>query len=212
MNATSRFPATLYRLALLAFVIYGLILSIFFPEFSIDGLPALAYFTTQSNILVGLFLLYAITCPRSDRLHIFFRGSTLLCITLTGLVFHLFLVPNYPELFAEGVTFRYHITHTIVPLGFILDWLLLDKKGKIKIADLKYWLIYPALYWIFSMARGIIVGAYPYFFMDPNILGAGSIMLWLLFLIIIFTGLGLLLVALDARLSSGEPLIKDTKA
>jgi len=192
----------LYRLALLAAVSYGLVLSIYFPVFSIDKLPALTFFTVQSNMLVALFLIYTLVYPRRNRLHNILRGSVLICIAVTGLVFHLFLVPFYPDLFANGLAFRHHLTHTIAPLGFIIDWLLFDKKGQINIGDLKYWLIYPSIYWVFSMVRGSLVGAYPYFFMDPNILETSSILLWLLLLIIIFTLLGLLLFLLDKKLNS----------
>ncbi len=191
---------TIYRIALLGAVLYGLTLSIFYPEFTIEGLPSLAYFTIQSNILVALFLVYALISPRSDQLHNIFRGSVLLPIAITGLVFHLFLVPYYPELFGDGVAFRHHLTHTIVPFGFFLDWLFFDKKGQLYIGYLKYWLIYPALYWLFSMARGSFVGAYPYFFMDPGILKIGSIMLWLFSLLVIFTVISGLLVLLDRAL------------
>ncbi len=186
-------------MVLLAAVLYGLILSIFFPEFSLDGLPALSYFTIQSNILVALFLFCVLIYPPSSKIHVIFRGTVLLSITVTGLVFHIFLVPYYPELFADGVAFRHHLTHTIVPLGFILDWLFFDQKGQMKLGDLKYWLIYPLLYWLFSIVRGGIVGAYPYFFMDLNILDFSAVMLWFLFLVFIFIALGLLLVLADNR-------------
>ncbi len=199
---SNRLIQILYRLVLLAAVIYGLILSIFFPQFSIDKLPALTFFTVQSNLLVALFLIYTLVYPCTISLHTILRGSVLIAIAVTGLLFHLFLVPFYPELFANGLAFRHHLTHTIAPIGFIIDWLLFDRKGQINRSDLKYWLIYPAIYWIFSMVRGSFVGAYPYFFMDPGILETGSILLWSLLLMFIFTVLGLLLIGLDKILNS----------
>ncbi len=180
-------------------VLYGLYLSIFAPVFSFDGLPALSYFTVQSNILVVLFIVYAMLVPQITRFRTTARGSVLLYIAVTGLVFHIVLVPNYPEFFAGGVTFRHHLTHTIAPLGFFLDWLLFDGGGLIKAGDIKYWLIYPFLYWLFSTARGLAVGAYPYFFMDLNLLSPGTVLFWFLALSAFFVLLGLLIVFVDTR-------------
>jgi hypothetical protein len=180
-------------------VIYGLYLSIFVPIFSFDGLPALSYFTVQSNILVVLFTVYVMLKPPVTRFRTIARGSVLLYIAVTGLVFHIILVPYYPEFFAGGVSFRHHLTHTIAPLGFFLDWLLFDHGGLMKVGDIKYWLIYPFLYFLFSTVRGLFVGAYPYFFMDLNLLSPGSVLFWFLALGAFFVLLGLLIVLIDAR-------------
>lgn len=177
-------------------------LSIFAPVFSFDGLPALSYFTVQSNILVVLFTGYIMIVPRNTRFRTIARGSVLLSIAVTGLVFHFILVPYYPEFFAGGVTFRHHITHTIAPLGFFLDWFLFDTRGLIKVGDIKYWLVYPFLYWLFSTIRGLFVGAYPYFFMDLNLLSPVTVLFWVVALSIFFILLGLLIAFIDARRSS----------
>lgn len=153
----------------------------------------------QSNILVVFFTVYVMLMPRITRLRTIARGSVLLYIAVTGLVFHFVLVPNYPEFFAGGVTFRHHLTHTIAPLGFFLDWLLFDAGGLIKAGDIKYWLIYPTLYWLVSTVRGLAVGAYPYFFMDLNLLSPGTVLFWFLALSAFFVLLGLLIVFIDAR-------------
>lgn len=183
----------------MAAVTYGLILSVFFPQFSFDGLPAIAYFTVQSNILVLLFLLYALICSHSTGIHIILRGTVLVSILVTGLVFHIILVPYYPELFAEGVSFRHHLTHTIAPLGFILDWLLFDQKRLMQFKHLKYWLIYPFAYWLVTMVRGSFSAVYPYFFMDLNLLGFSFVALWFIIMTIIFTLLGLLIILIDNK-------------
>jgi hypothetical protein len=180
-------------------VLYGLYLSIFVPVFSFDGLPALSYFTVQSNILVVFFTAYIMIAPRNTRFRTIARGSVLLSIAVTGLVFHIILVPYYPEFFAGGVTFRHHITHTIAPLGFFLDWFLFDTRGLIKAGDIKYWLVYPLLYWLFSTIRGLAVGAYPYFFMDLNLFSPFTVLSRFIALSIFFILLGLLIAFIDAR-------------
>ncbi len=116
----------------------------------------------------------------------------------TGLIFHLILVPALPEYFAEGLAFRHHITHTIAPLGFFLDWLFFDRSGQLRYSDVRYWPIYPSLYWLFSVIQGRFSGMYPYFFFDVPVIGLGATIIWLVGLIAIFSVIGFVLVWLDS--------------
>ena len=189
---------TAYRVLLIATIFCGLYLSIFMPLRPEEGLPAIFYFTIQSNILVVLALLYFIFNPEPGRFRAILRGCVLLCIMATGLIFHIILVPALPEYFAEGLAFRHHITHTIAPLGFFLDWLLFDRNGQLRYSDVRYWPIYPSFYWLFSVIQGSFSGIYPYFFFDAQAIGLGATILWLVGLIAIFSVFGFLLVWLDS--------------
>jgi hypothetical protein len=188
-----------YRVLLMAVILYGLYLSIFMPLNPGEGLPAIAYFTIQSNILVVLALLYFIFNPEPGRFRAILRGCVLLCIMATGLIFHIILVPALPEYFAEGLAFRHHITHTIAPLGFFLDWLFFDRRKQLRYSDARYWPIYPFLYWLSSVIQGSYSGIYPYFFFDVQAIGLGATILWLVALIAIFSVIGLILVWIDSR-------------
>ncbi len=189
---------TAFRILLIAFILCGLYSSIFMPLRPGEGLPAIFYFTIQSNILVVLALLYFIFNPGPGRFRAIFRGCVLLFILATGLIFHIILVPALPEYFAEGLAFRHHITHTIAPLGFFLDWLFFDRSGQLRYSDARYWPIYPSLYWLFSVIQGSFSGMYPYFFFDAQAIGLGATILWLVGLIAIFSVIGFILVWLDS--------------
>ncbi len=189
---------TVYRAILVAIILYGLYLSIFMPLRPGEGLPAIAYFTIQSNILVVLALLYFIFNPEPGRFRAILRSCVLLCIMATGLIFHIILVPALPEYFAEGLAFRHHITHTIAPLGFFLDWLVFDNSKQLRYADARFWPIYPSLYWLFSIIQGSFSGMYPYFFFDVQAIGLGATILWLVALLAIFSVIGLILVWIDS--------------
>jgi len=195
MYLNNRSGSFIYKLVLLTAVLFGIYLSISRgPDY---GLHPLYFFTTQSNILVSLALIYFLLFPRPSRARAILRGSVMLGIVITGLIFHLMLVPHYPEYFAAGVDFRGHLTHTIAPAGYVLDWLLFDQKKQMRFADIRYWIIYPLLYWLFSVVRGFFSGVYPYFFMDIGELGLGSALLWLLVLCVIFVLLGFLIIGID---------------
>jgi len=186
-----------YRVLLAAIILYGLYLSIFMPLRPDEGLPAIAYFTIQSNILVVLALLYFIFNPGSGRFRAIMRSCVLLYIMATGLIFHIVLVPALPEYFAEGLAFRHHITHTIAPLWFFLDWLVFDQRGQMLYTDARYWPVYPFFYWLFSIIQGNYSGMYPYFFFDVRAIGLGAAILWLVALIAVFSFIGLILVWVD---------------
>lgn len=187
-----------YRVLLIATILCGLYLSIFMPLRPGEGLPAIFYFTIQSNILVVLALFYFIFNPEPGRFRSILRSCVLLYIMATGLIFHLILVPALPEYFAEGLAFRHHITHTIAPLGFFLDWLLFERSGQLRYSDVRYWPIYPSLYWLFTVVQGSFSGMYPYFFFDAQTIGLVATILWLIGLIAIFNLIGLMLVWLDS--------------
>lgn len=199
MSVGNRIPSTLYKLALLAAVSGGLYLTVFDR---VEGFKALSlrYFTIQSNILVALALLYFLIYPENGQFRVIVRGSVLLSIIITGLVFHLLLVPQSSELFVHGIDLPGHLTHTVAPLGFLLDWALFDRKGQMRPADLPFWTIYPLLYWLFSIVQGARTGFYPYFFMDLGRLGWGSTCLWLAVLTAVFLLVGALLMGADRLL------------
>ncbi len=199
MKKSTSTTSTIYRVLLLTIILYGLYHSFFVPiEVDIPLLPSIAYFTTQSNIMVALALIiFLLQGQATSRLRTIIRGGILLYIIITGLVFHSLLVPNLPEFFAEGIPFNQHITHTIAPLGFALDWLLFDEKNMMRYGDIKYWLIYPLLYWFITVVQGRFSGLYPYFFMDIGEIGLLSALLWLLALSAFFILLSLAIVRLD---------------
>ncbi len=181
MHVESRPISIIYKLLLLGAVVYGLYASLF-P----GGLPLLRYFTIQSNILVALATAYFLFFPRFTRFRMIVRGAVLISILVTGVVFHLFLVPRMPEYFGSGVDLVNHLTHTVAPLGFLLDYLLFDRKGLIRLSDIPFWTIYPLLYWAVTIIQGVFTGFYPYFFMDVSKIGYGGALLWLLALVVFF--------------------------
>lgn len=69
--------------------------------------------------------------------------------------------------------------HYIIPIMALLDWIIFDKKGRMKKTDPFIWLIFPFLYFIvaeldadLSSGFGVIGDSkYPYYFMDVEQLG-----------------------------------------
>ena len=61
------------------------------------------------------------------------------------------------------------------------------------------WLIYPAVYLVYILARGAISAVYPYPFVDVSLLGYRGVLVNTVVFTLIFVGLGLLAVAFTRR-------------
>ena len=145
------------------------------------------YYTMQTNLFVAIWLTlaaFAFLFPTlQEKLTGFLRGAITLYITITFLVFAIMLSSIYHPTGIDA--FTNISSHYIVPILFIIDWLLTEKETEYKWLLLAYWIIYPILYLIFAIIHGTIYGNYLYFFLDISELGLG----WF------FASVGILIVA-----------------
>ena len=171
----------------------------------------LTYFTIQSNILLALVMIATARRAWTARrpLSPSVTGAALLYITITGLVYHLILVPHTSSPFAmtggtvtgwQAVT--NHVLHTVTPIAAVIDWLLLTAPGRLHLRMAATWLLYPALYLAVSLGRGELIlpgtpGRYLYSFLDVEQHGYKSVLGNALLLGLAFYALSVLLVALD---------------
>jgi hypothetical protein len=58
------------------------------------------------------------------------------------------------------------------------------------------WGFYPTAYLIYALTRGLIIGSYPYGFIDPSAIGYQRTMVNAVGLLIAFIAIGLILTAL----------------
>src|SRR6185437_716815 len=61
--------------------------------------------------------------------------------------------------------------HQVLPALAILLWLAFTPKRGLSWREPLAWLIYPALYIAWTLARGAVIHRYPYFFADVGKLG-----------------------------------------
>lgn len=104
------------------------------------------------------------------------------------------------------------ILHYIVPIGIVLDWLLFDTKGHMTPTGPLVWVVLPLAYVIYIMVSvnvfGLFMGAlklgpsrYPYSFFDVDALGAGSVALFIVAMLVAFIALGYVYFAIDHALA-----------
>lgn len=129
-----------------------------------------AYFTTQSNLIVGTTsALLAVDADRDSTAFRVLYLDGLVMISMTATVFHavlakLFDLHGYRRVSNE-------LVHTIVPAGAVLGWLALAPRGRLdrRVAELS--LAYPVAWLVATLARGAAVHWYPYPFLDVDRLG-----------------------------------------
>jgi hypothetical protein len=125
-----------------------------------------SYFTVLSNLFAVAMLLHGVLYPARERSRTIelLRGAAVAYILTTGIVYLLLLsghAPAYPWVNA--------ILHYLMPVAVTLDWLLDPPCLRLDPAQtVLLWMAFPLLYIIYTLARGAIVGWYPYFFVNPH--------------------------------------------
>lgn len=198
--------AVAFRLLVVCCVLAGIVLTAAGPA-TVTGL--LPYFTIQSNVAVGLLAGYAgwrAWRGRPDPPSAL-KGAVTLYITITGTVYHLVLAnPASPFAMAQperslADAAGNQFLHTVVPLLALADWALFDPRGRLRPRYAAWWLAFPLAYLAFALVRGLVVGSYPYPFVDAGQLGYAGVTVSAVVFAVVFWLLGLLFVGFDRVLS-----------
>lgn len=157
----------------------------------------LLFFTVLSNILVAASLSFVLVNPRSVAGRFFSKTSVVAAITLyifiVGMVYNLVLRNIWQPTGLQKIADE--LLHVIVPVLYVFYWIFYAPKQSLQWKNIFTWLLFPAAYLVYAMARGATEGYYPYPFLDLNKLGAGEVILNVLLMLAAFTVVGLLLVA-----------------
>ena len=159
-------------------------------------------FTNQTNLLVVLWSLSScLKAPeRREGLELpkGLRGGLAVYITLTMVVFHIYLRQGYsltPPLFAVSL-----VAHYLVPLAYLADWLLTEPRNYYQWHFLAYWILYPLGYGLVTMVIGSLTGEYPYPFLNWQMLGVGPVLFQSAGVLLAVLILGALIIALNQKL------------
>ena len=132
----------------------------------VSDIDYFSYFTVLSNLFAATMLLHGALRPPRERSRTveLLRGAAVVYILTTGIVYLLLLsggAPAYPWVNA--------ILHYLMPVAMTLDWLLDPPRVRLDPAStVVLWMAFPLLYVLYTVARGAIVGWYPYFFVNPH--------------------------------------------
>ena len=158
------------------------------------------YFTIWSNALVAITvtMLY-INTKRNDSRFRWLRSSSILMITMTGILYHLLIAPSANPQSWNVYTNLFQ--HYLTPIITILVWLLIGPRNFFNLKMTVSVFAIPTAYLVYTFGRGAIIERYPYGFFDVIEYGYLSVSTTLLFIYIAGYILALLYFALDRALS-----------
>lgn len=168
-------------------------------------LNVLAFFTVESNLIVGATCLLLALDPRRDSP--IFRAARLsgvVSIAVTGVVFHT-LLAGLDELTGWRAAADF-LLHTATPVLAVIGWVLAGPRGRISASTVALATVFPVLWIIGTLIRGPLVGGfYPYPFIDVDELGYGRVLLNVTGVAVLFVGLAALAWRVDGALPGVRP-------
>jgi hypothetical protein len=128
-----------------------------------------SFFTNLSNLIAAVTLIYGSIhvikrhkhSPKLDAI----RGATFVYMVIVGAVFSILL--RNVEL-GSLLPWVNDVLHYIMPVFIIFDFIYQPPDKKLPKSIIKYWLIFPLIYLIYSLVRGPQAHFYPYPFLNPS--------------------------------------------
>lgn len=171
-----------------------------------------AFFTVQSNVIVGITcLMLAIRGDRDSALFKVFRLIGVVAITVTGIVFHVVLSGLLDlDTWAQVAN---QFLHTVVPILAVTGWLGFGPRGLTTGSIVRWTIAFPLLYMVFTAVRGPLASDwYPYPFADVHDLGYLRVAINALWITLLFIGLGTGAAALDRVLPRAAAVRRNAPA
>jgi len=169
-----------------------------------DFASVMSYFTIQSNLLgaitAGITLVLIISKKNTaNDLYLFLKGMTLVSILLTFFIYNFLL----KQFLSTPETFESILHHIAVPLMMLIDYIFFENKKCNKFWYPFGWTIFPVFYIGYTAVFKALGGTYsyfesetnfPYFFLDYETYGFGTVGLWVLLITIGYIGFSFLLI------------------
>ena len=164
-----------------------------------DTVVMFSFFTNLTNLVV-IFMAGALLVGKG-WLYNWFKSPVVqsawcLYIAFVGLGFW-FILGGPQNVSAWYLWIPELTAHTLSPILGVLFWYRCVEKGEVNGRHPFIWLIYPLAYLFYWLIRGPLVGYYPYFFVDVNLLGYGGVAIWSGALIVVFLVLGSIMWRVD---------------
>lgn len=158
-----------------------------------------SYFTVLSNTLVATVLTCELTSRESAARRWFLQpwvsSGVAVSIAVVGLAYsvllrHLWHPEGWQWLADE-------LMHDVMPLLFLIYWWCCVPKGTLRLKHLALWVIYPVVYFAYSLLRGHLLATYPYPFIDVEKLGYPQVFINAAGLLAGFVVIALVVIGLD---------------
>lgn len=128
-----------------------------------------SFFTIQSNLLAVLLLLgleLGAGTPLG-RFARWARGGVTLYMTMTGAIYAVLLAPVAADVSTQ-LDWVDTVVHVVAPVVVLVDWLVGPVAPGPTWRSALRWLVFPVVWFGYTVVRGLIVDWYPYPFIDPR--------------------------------------------
>jgi hypothetical protein len=167
------------------------------------------FFTVLTNLLVAISLTIILIRPGSVAGRFFSKSKIITAIAvyifIVGLIYNSVLRSVWHPEGLQKVADE--CLHVVVPVLFIIYWLLFAAKSSLDWIYAFRWLIFPVVYLVYAMLRGGIEGFYPYPFLNANELTFGKVFMNCAGLFFVFIITGLLFIWVSRLMSRGQKTI-----
>jgi hypothetical protein len=162
----------------------------------------LGFFTNLTNAFAAIVLIHAALRPKA-RTWLgapSVEASATLAIVMAGFLNFALLGRFNPQGLFRVADIA---LHEIAPLAVAAFWIL-RPHGGLRLRHAAFTLAWPLVYCVYALLRGSADGWYPYYFLDPMMLGLGGLLTNILALGVAFLGVALGLVAIDRALARAQ--------
>ena len=132
-----------------------------------------SFFTVLTNTLVAVVLTCVATRQPSKGRTFFLQpwvtSGITVSIIVVGVAYNLLLRQLWQP---QGLQWLANeLLHDVMPVLFTLYWWFCVPKGSLRLGHIGVWVLYPVLYFAYTLLRGHLLGVYPYPFIDVEKLG-----------------------------------------
>ena len=100
------------------------------------------------------------------------------------------------------------LLHSVIPVLFILFWVIFTPTEGLKYKQAFSWLIYPVVYMLYAVIHGAITKFYPYMFVDVTRHGYGKVLTNASLILFAIFALSLILIATGKATADKKKIIK----
>lgn len=129
---------------------------------NLELLNFLSLFTIQSNIVAGI--VFILINYKNHQVIDYLRGLATHSLLITS-IGYIFLLGSKQDYLLPLVNI---VVHYLTPSFALLYWIIQPPTMTPTIKSASTWLLFPFLFFVYSMTRGFFTNWYPYDFIDPN--------------------------------------------
>lgn len=138
-----------------------------------------SFFTILTNILVVLYFSARISIFKKTHLNKLSKDGNLTALTafilVVGLVYQFILRGTWQPTGLQRIIDE--LLHSVIPLFVFLYWLKFATKNDLIFKNIKIWLWYPIVYFLYLIIRGHFSNFYPYPFVNVTEIGYSQVLI-----------------------------------